>query len=90
MRVRGSTSMACPVCAALNREHNHECEAEASATLKQRAEFLGPHRGDASAQDRLNQEVLRSRKRQAHIAFELHQHRTEQHPVPNLARAVAG
>jgi len=65
--------MFCPVCAALNREHNHECEAEASATLKQRAEVLGSRRAE------LDQEVLRSRKRQAHIAFELHRHQAKQH-----------
>ena len=81
--------MSCPVCAALNREHNHECEAEASATLQQRSEFLTPRRADTSRQDQLDQEVLRSRKRQAHIAFELHRHQTAQHPVVDIAKAAA-
>jgi hypothetical protein len=80
--------MQCPVCAALNREHNQECEAEANATIKQRFELIGWHRTDTSSKDQLDQEVLRSRKRQAHIAFELHQHRTEQHPVPAIAKAA--
>jgi hypothetical protein len=78
------SAMFCPVCAALNREHNHECEAEASATLKQRAEVLGSRRAE------LDQEVLRSRKRQAHIAFELHRHQTKQHPVVEKAKAANG
>jgi hypothetical protein len=81
--------MSCPVCAALNREHNHECKTEAKATLKQRAEFLSPHRASVSTQDELALEVLLSRKRQAHIAFELHQHQTELHPVEDLAKAAA-
>jgi hypothetical protein len=81
--------MFCHVCAALNREHNQECEAEASATLKQRAEFLGPRRANALKKDQLDQEVLRSRKRQAHIAFELQQHQTKQHPVEDKAKAAA-
>lgn len=80
--------MPCPVCAALNREHNHECEAEASATIKQRAELIGWSRADTSTKEQLQQEVLRSRKRQAHIAFELHQHRTALHP--QIAKAAAG
>jgi hypothetical protein len=82
--------MFCPICAALNQEHNHECRAEAHATLKQRAALLGLHRGDGSTQDHLDKEVLRSRKRQAHIAFELDRHRTKQHPVAELVRAAAG
>ena len=81
--------MQCPVCAALNREHNHECEAEASATIKQRAEMIGWNRGDTPPKEQLEQEVLRSRKRQAHIAFELHQHQTAQHPVEKVAKAAA-
>ena len=76
--------MQCPVCAALNREHNHECEAEASATLKGRALCDPPTR------QRLESEVLCSRKRQAHLASELHQHRMAQHPTPSMARAAAG
>ena len=81
--------MQCPICAALNLENTAECEAEATATLKRRSELTCSHRGDASAQDRLDQDVLRSRKRQAHIAFELHQHRTKQHPVAEVARAAS-
>jgi hypothetical protein len=81
--------MHCPVCAALNREHNQECEAEANATIQQRAELINWHRGDTSRRDQLHQEVLRSRKRQAHIAFELHQHQTTQHPVGAMAKTAA-
>jgi uncharacterized Zn finger protein (UPF0148 family) len=81
--------MFCPVCAALNLEHNHECEAEASATLKQRAEVLGPRCADVSIKA-LDQEVLRSRKRQAHIAFALHRHQTKQHPVIEKTKAANG
>jgi hypothetical protein len=87
---RGAMSMPCPVCAALNREHNHECEAEANATLKRRADLLGSHGGDVSAREQLDQEVLRSRKRQAHIATELHHHQTEPHPVVKVVSAAAG
>jgi hypothetical protein len=82
--------MQCPVCDALNREHNHECEVEASATLKQRAELIGWNRGPVPVKEQLEQEVLRSRKRQAHIAFELHQHQTAQHPVSQNVKAAAG
>ena len=78
--------MQCPVCAALNREHNHECEAEADATLKQRMELIGWRHGENRVQ--LEQEVLRSRKRQAHIAFELHKHQTAQHPAGPMAKAA--
>ena len=81
--------MRCPVCAALRREHNHECVAEANATLKQRAKLLCWHRVDSPGQGQLEEEVLRSRKRQAHIAFELHEHRTKQHPVPEKAGMAA-
>lgn len=80
--------MQCPVCAALNREHNHECEAEADATLKQRMELIGWRRGENRVQ--LEQEVLRSRKRQAHIAFELHEHQAAQHPNAQKVRAAGG
>jgi hypothetical protein len=82
--------MPCPVCVALQREHNHECEAEANATLQQRAKLLGSHRGGGPTEDQLEQEVLHSRKRQAHIAFELHEHRTKQHPTPDKTKAAAG
>jgi hypothetical protein len=69
--------MPCPTCAALNREHSHECEAEASATIKQRSELTASCPTDPLTLDQLDQEVLRSRKRQAHIAFELRQHRAK-------------
>ena len=84
--------MECPVCAALNREHNQECEAEASATIKQRCELIavGDRSDTIENHDQLDQEVLRSRKRQAHIAFELHEHRTAQHPIPAIAKSAAG
>jgi len=82
--------MQCPVCAALNREHNHECEAEAKATLEQRAKSIGWHRGDTSTQDQVEQEVLRSRKRQAHLAFELDQHLNNHHSVKVKGKAAAG
>ncbi len=81
--------MQCPLCAALNREHINECETEANATLKRRAELISGQRGDASIQDGLDQEVLRSRKRQAHIAFELHRHQTSKHPI-GISKAAAG
>jgi hypothetical protein len=81
--------MECPLCAALNREHNQECETEASATLKRRADLLSRSPGDISMQDQLDQEVLRSRKRQAHIAFELHRHRTSQHPGLTVAKTAS-
>jgi hypothetical protein len=80
--------MQCPLCATLNREHNHECEAEANATLKRRAELVTGQRGDPSIQDGLDEEVLRSRKRQAHIAFELHRHQTLKHPIA-IAKAAS-
>ena len=81
--------MNCPVCDALNREHNHECEAEATATIKQRADLIGWKRCETANKEQLQQEVLRSRKRQAHIAFELHQHKTAQHPVAQMMKAAA-
>jgi hypothetical protein len=73
--------MECPLCAALNREPNQECETEANATLKQRADLLSGSPGDICLQDQLDQEVLRSRKRQAHIAFELHRHQPRSIPA---------
>ena len=81
--------MQCPICAALRLENTAECEAEATATLKRRSELVCAHRGDISTQEQLDHVVLRSRKRQAHIAFELHQHRTEQHPVAEVAKAAS-
>jgi hypothetical protein len=80
--------MHCPICSALERENMAEGEAEATATLKRRSEFVCSHH-DIPAQNRLDEDVLRSRKRQAHIAFELHEHRTKQHPTPELVRAAS-
>ena len=82
--------MQCPICAALNREHGHECEVEARATIQQRAELAAWHTGDISKQDQLDQEILSSRKRQAHIAFELYEHQTAKHPVVKMLRVAAG
>lgn len=72
--------MLCPVCAALNREHNSGTQLgnvrpRRTRTLRQRAEWIGGHRAD-----QLAHEVLRSLERQAHIAFELHEHQSKQHP----------
>ncbi len=67
--------MHCPLCAALSREHSNECEAEASATLKQRSQWLS----QPGVQDKLDQAVLVSRKRQAHITSRLNRHRAEVH-----------
>ena len=67
--------MDCPLCAALRREHSNECEAEAAATLKQRSQWLSR----PGAQDQLDQAVLVSRKRQAHITSKLNRHRAEVH-----------
>jgi hypothetical protein len=36
--------MRCPICAALNLKHDHECEAEARATIKRRARYQTPRR----------------------------------------------
>ena len=73
--------MQCPICTALNRERNHECEAEATATLKRRSVYA-----DISARQQLDEDVLRSRKRQAHIVFELRQHRIHDHLFPGISR----
>jgi hypothetical protein len=79
--------MHCPICSALERESMVEGEAEATATLKRRLELSCSHRSDAAHGQELDQDVLRSRKRQAHIASELHEHRSKQHP--NLERVKA-
>jgi hypothetical protein len=68
--------MPCPVCTALNRQHDHECTAEANATIRRRSE-----RTDTSTEDQLDDAVLISRKRQAHIAYELFQHRVKEHSI---------
>jgi metal-responsive CopG/Arc/MetJ family transcriptional regulator len=70
--------MECPVCVALNRQHNRECETEAAATLHQRTR-IGLSTGDHSEQDKLANVILGSRKRQAHIASELQGHRETAH-----------
>ncbi len=67
--------MDCPHCAALRREHSHECEAEATATLKQRSQLVSP----PGVQDQLDHAVLASRKRQAHITSRLNRHRAIDH-----------
>lgn len=78
--------MHCPICARLSREHKHACQEEANATIKRRSELLG-RPNDLSILEQLDQEVLRSRKRQAHLAFELREHRNSQHKL--VARAAA-
>jgi hypothetical protein len=62
----------------LNRQHNRECETEAVATLHQRTQ-IGRSAVDHSEQDKLANVILGSRKRQAHIASELHGHRETAH-----------
>ena len=71
--------MQCPVCSALNREHSRECEAEATATLRQRCQSLLPLSGTTSVHDPVDSIVLNSRKRQASITFRLDQHRAQDH-----------
>ncbi len=68
--------MDCPFCSALNREHSRECETEATATLKQRAQLVG---SSHSPQHELENVILGSRKRQAHIASRLHGHQEDVH-----------
>jgi hypothetical protein len=75
--------MPCPICIALNRQHDHECEAEAHATIRRRNEHA-----DSSTQDQLDQAVLISRKRQAHLAFQLHQHRVREHSIFGTAKVA--
>jgi len=70
--------MQCPVCNAFKRELSQECEHEAVATLRQRANLAAPVSGQ-SFQD-LESEILLSRKRRAHIATELHEHTQDVHP----------
>ncbi len=70
--------MQCPVCATFKRQLNHESENEAAATLRQRARLAAPVAGQSS-QD-LENEILVSRKRRAHIATELHRHTQAAHP----------
>ena len=80
--------MECPICAALHREHSQECEAEAAATIKQRSQSLFYPQGAAHRAEHLDPIVLKSRKRQAHIAFQLDQHRAQDHPVKEKDQAA--
>ena len=64
------TSMRCPTCAALNRDHGRECEVEARAVLDQQ---------QAGADTQPREAALRSRKRQMAILSTLHHHRVEDH-----------
>lgn len=89
-------AMECAVCAALNREHNRECETEAAATLKQRAR-LSSHAPEPSPseQEPLDTVILGSRKRQAHIAIQLHGHLEAEHagedgPEAGVRQATSG
>ena len=69
--------MQCPVCTAFQRELSQECEHEAVATLRQRAYLAAPV-GGPSFQE-LESEILKSRKRRAHIATELRAHSQDAH-----------
>jgi hypothetical protein len=80
--------MQCPTCAALNREHSQECETEASATLRQRSQSLSVPHAETSGEDPLGPVVLKSRKRQAHIAFKLHQQRAQDHRTEEKHRSA--
>jgi len=81
--------MQCPTCVALRLENTVECEAEATATLKRRSDLVCSHGEDAATMEQLDHVVLRSRKRQAHIAFALNQHRADQHPIAEMAKAAS-
>jgi len=70
----------CRICNALKREIGREGETEAVATLKQRARMITSV-ADDSQQDVLDNVILISRKRRAHIATELHTHRKNVHGV---------
>jgi len=79
--------MHCPVCTAFKRQLSHESENEAVATLRQRARLASPVAGPPS-QD-LENEILISRKRRAHIANELQQHtRTVHSEVSDLSLGI--
>jgi hypothetical protein len=83
-------SMRCPVCDASYRDQTHECQVEASATIKQRSQFA--LRLSPSVQDPLDEVILKSRKRQARLASELQQHRASDHKTsvknPEAKRAA--
>ena len=84
--------MLCHMCAALTREHGREGETEAAATLKLRARLIAPV-ADHSQRDVLENVILRSRKRRAHLATELYGHQQDRHgkksdPLPRLRNAA--
>ena len=72
--------MQCPVCAALHREHNHECEVEAKAILNQRSRLISYSGSDSSTRDQECQDVvLTSRKRQVQISSKIEMHKAKGH-----------
>ena len=84
--------MQCHVCAALTRELGREGETEAAATLKLRARLIAPV-ADHSQQDVLENVILSSRKRRAHLATELYGHQRDRHgkksdQLPRFRNAV--
>jgi hypothetical protein len=82
--------MQCAICEALHREHSQECEAEATATIRQRSQSLCRPQGETSSYDAFDPIVLSSRKRQVQIAFKLNQHRARDHrDLWNLDRDLA-
>jgi len=70
--------MQCSICTAFKSEIGREDETEAVATLKQRARMIGPL-ADCSTEDVLENVILVSRKRRAHIATELRVHQDDVH-----------
>ncbi len=70
--------MLCRTCIAFKRELSREGEKEAAATLKRRARSIGSV-ADRAKEDVLENAILVSRKRQAHVASELHAHREYAH-----------
>lgn len=70
--------MQCRICTALKLELGREGETEAVATLKQRARSIASL-ADSASQDVLENEILVSRKRRAHLATELCAHQEEVH-----------
>lgn len=70
--------MQCRICKALKRELGREGESEAVATLKQRARMIATV-ADPAPQDVLENVILVSRKRQAHLATELYAHQEDVH-----------
>jgi hypothetical protein len=85
--------MQCRICNILKRELGREGESEAVATLKQRARLIATV-ADPSPQDVLENVILVSRKRQAHLAAELHAHQEDVHAdemdsLPGVRKASA-